>query len=237
MGYIVAVLWLLGLVVLCLGATEDRGSGNVHNSGGGGSGGSIPVPSFPLQFSARVTITAHLIEPENEYPPRTRYMNIYYDYLNKMARADIEEGYEAAKIYFRRYDLKHEYMVRIDPINDCKRSYMGELMPFPDIPEAVYKYDETVNGSECNYFLYEEYDTRVHIYMDASTGAPVKLVQESISEATPLLSYEYSDVVLAPPAESLFELPTPYQHDQVSDILAAFHIFISFIILLDFKPC
>jgi hypothetical protein len=174
----------------------------------------LPVPSFPLQFSARLTITAHLIEADSEYPPRTRSMNIHYDYLNKVARADIEAGYEAAKIYFRRYDLKTEYMVRTDPINDCKRSYMGELMPFPDIPDAAYKSVEAVNGINCHYFLYEEFDTRVHVYMDAQTGAPVKLVQESVSEATPLLSYDYTDVVLGQPADSLFELPKPYEHDK-----------------------
>jgi len=87
-----------------------------------------PTASFPLQISATIEITAHLIEPSLEYPPRTRRMVVHYDYIRKMARADIEEGYEAAKTYIRRYDQKNEYMVRLPPIDDCKRSYLGKVI-------------------------------------------------------------------------------------------------------------
>lgn len=139
-------------------------------------------------------------------------MNIFFDYLNKYARVDIEEGYEAAKTYYRRYDLDREYMVRPDPINDCKRSWLGELMPFPDIPDATFKSTEVKNGVQCNYFVVEEYDTLVHIYMDVKTDAPVQLVQESRTDGL-LLTYDYSNVVLGPPAEELFELPAPYTHE------------------------
>ena len=86
-------------------------------------GGSILT--FPLQISADVDITAHLIAEASDYPPRNRKMKIYYDYVNKIARADIEEGYEASKSYIRRYDRKQEYMIRYPPIDDCKRSYLG----------------------------------------------------------------------------------------------------------------
>jgi hypothetical protein len=41
---------------------------------------SDPVARFPLQFSANITLTAHLIEQESEYPPRVRHMAIAYDY-------------------------------------------------------------------------------------------------------------------------------------------------------------
>eukprot|EP01036_Dinobryon_divergens_P047514 gene47514-63700_t len=83
-----------------------------------------PSPSFPLQLSANIEISAHLIEESQEYPPKKRRMTIYYDYIHKLARADIDEGYEAAKSYIRRYDAKQEYMVRHPPIEDCKRSYL-----------------------------------------------------------------------------------------------------------------
>ena len=43
-----------------------------------------PVAIFPLQFSASVTITAHLIEEESSYPPRLRRMTILYDYIGKI---------------------------------------------------------------------------------------------------------------------------------------------------------
>ena len=82
-------------------------------------------PSFPLQFTGFLEVTANLISKDQEYPPRTRRMKIYYDYINKLARADIEEGYEAEKSYIRQYSSKNEYMVRYPPINDCKRAYLG----------------------------------------------------------------------------------------------------------------
>lgn len=195
---------------------------------------SEPVPSFPLQFSATITITAHLIEPENEYPPRSRSMTVYYDYIRKLARVDIEAGYEAAKTYIRRYDSKNEYMVRLDPINDCKRSYLGELMPFPDLPDSKFIKQEMVNGILCNYFLHEDYDTRIHIYMEVASGAPYRLVQESVDvdESVPLLTYDYSNVNLGPPRSSLFELPQPYVHNKCDRHVGGFpyqHIFHHFV--------
>ncbi len=55
--------------------------------------------------------------------------------------------------------------------------YIGEIMPFPDIHDSVFVSKETINGVPCNYFLHEEHDVRVHIYLDASSYAPVRLVQ------------------------------------------------------------
>ena len=46
---------------------------------------SDPVPRFPLQLTANITITAHLIEHESEYPPRIRHMAIAYDYQGEVA--------------------------------------------------------------------------------------------------------------------------------------------------------
>jgi len=164
-----------------------------------------------------------LIDESSEYPPKTRQMIIYYDYINKKARADIEAGYEAAKIYIRRYDEKKEYMVRLPPINDCKRSYLGEVMPFPDVEDAEYVGMENIEGVDCNHFVHEDYDTRVHMYMAAEDGSPVRLVQESASSETspegeadlvytPMLTYDYSEVTLGAPEDSYFDLPGPHQH-------------------------
>jgi hypothetical protein len=152
------------------------------------------------------------------------------------ARAEIEAGYEAAKIYIRRYDTNQEYMVRLPPINDCKRSYLGEVMPFPDIPDSRFVKEEVINGVDCNYFLHEDFETRVHIYLDSRTGAPVRLLTESVEDdvSIPLLTYDYSDVVLGPPAESWFTLPSPYSHDTCDrhvggfPYLHVFHYFIKF---------
>ncbi len=196
-----------------------------------------PVPTFPLQFSANIVITAHLIEEDSEYPPRERKMKVFYDYINKYARADLEAGYEAAKIYIRRYDEKKEYMVRLPPIDDCKRAYLGELMPYPDIPGSTYVSHEVINGIDCLYFLHEEHDIRVHIYLSADTHAPVRLLQESFENdvSTPLLTYDYSDVKLTAPDRSLFEVPQPFnqkgscsKHAGGFPYLHIFHYFVKF---------
>lgn len=118
-------------------------------------------------------------------------LSVYYDYKEKRARADIEEGYEAAKYYIRRYDRKNEYMIRLPPIDDCKRSYLGEIMPYPDISEADYKGTTIVNSRECNYYIVESISSRVHIYMDYEDGYKLKFFYKFslLDLPTPVLAY------------------------------------------------
>lgn len=195
------------------------------------------VAKFPLQFSANLTITAHQIAEESEYPPRVRRMTIYYDYENLRARAELEEGYEAAKVYIRRYDQKNEYMIRLPPINDCKRSFLNEIMPFPLLPpETEFLSVDEIDGVQCNYFLYREYESRIHMYISKESGAPVRLIQESTENgvSTPMLTYDYSDVQLVEPEAALFELPSPTAHDDCTrhvggfPYLHVFHYFVKF---------
>lgn len=197
---------------------------------------SVPLPTFPLQFSANILITSHLVDANSEYPPRTRNMAVYYDYKAKKARADIEGGYEAAKYYIRRYDTKNEYMIRLPPIDDCKRSYLGEEMPYPDISDVTYMGIARIHSRDCNYYLAEDYNTRVHIYMSSVDGSPVQLVEESTenNESTPLLTYDYSDVELGAPSSEWFELPPQYdkksclRHIGGFPYLHIFHYFVRF---------
>jgi hypothetical protein len=65
-------------------------------------------------------------------------------------------------------------MIRLHPINDCKRSYLGEIMPFPEIPDAEFVREEAVDGVICNYFLHEDFETRIHMYFQKIDGAPVR---------------------------------------------------------------
>ena len=195
-----------------------------------------PNAVFPQQFSANIAITSHLIEDDSKYPPKQRRMTVYYDYVNKRARADIEAGYEAAKAYIRRYDEENEYMIRFTPIDDCKRSFLGETMPLPDLSEARFVKQEDVEGVLCNYFIHTEYDVRVHIYLAVEDNAPVRLIQENVDEddgtSIPLLTYDYSDVAIGEPDESWFDLPEPYQHSTCTRHIGGFpylHIFHYFV--------
>ncbi len=194
-----------------------------------------PKATFPLQFSGNLEITAHLIGEDSMYPPHKRRMTLYYDYVNRKARAEVEAGYEAAKYYIRRYDSENEYMVRLPPIDDCKRSFLGEEMPYPDLSEAHFVKEVVIDGMRCNYFLHLEYDIRVHIYMAVDDNAPVRLIQESVEEngtSIPLLTYDYSDVIIGEPEAEWFELPEPYEHKTCTRHIGGFpylHIFHYFV--------
>lgn len=171
-----------------------------------------PVAVFPLQFSAELTIRSHVLEAmsdkEEDFPPVARSFIIHYDYTNLRARADVERGYEAAKVYIRRYDEEKEFMVRLPPINDCKRAYLGDEMPFPDLTGALFVREEMISGVWCQTFLHERETARVHMHFAADSGAPVKLILEEVGENTSslLVSYEYSNVVLGAPLDSLFDV-------------------------------
>lgn len=207
-------------------------------------------PVFPLQLSADIEITAHLIAPDSEYPPHVRRMSIHYDYMNKLARADVEEGYEAAKTYIRRYDTNHEYMVRHPPISDCKRSYLGEVMPFPDIPPSEYRGDQVVGGVLCDHYVHSEHEAVSHIYIDKSSGKPVQLTQSTLDVnaannkqvETEVLTYKYLNVVLGAPDAAVFELESasplllpllpPFTHDTCERYVGGFpylHVFHYFV--------
>lgn len=161
-------------------------------------------------------------------------MHIDYDYVNKMARADIKEGYEAEKTYIRRYDNENEYMIRAPPIDDCKRSYLGEKMPYPDISESVFLREERIDGLLANHFVFEDYETLIHIYLEKSSGAPILLEQGSLIDGvySPLLSYKYDNVALGAPKKSTFDILSPYTHQTCERMVGGFpylHVFHYFV--------
>jgi len=197
-----------------------------------------PIARFPLRISADIQITAHQIPKGQAYPPRLRNLKIYYDYIGKRARAQISEGYEAAKIYIRRYDQKNEYMVRLPPIGDCKRSYLGETMPFPDIPtDSEFIGVREIDNVKVNYFMFTDAYIRIHMYFNPETGAPVRLIEEAIEMdgvSLPMLTYDYTNVSLEPQDSELFEVPTPHSHGNCDrhqggfPYLHVFHYFVKF---------
>jgi hypothetical protein len=169
---------------------------------------STDIPKFPLEFQFNVTITAHQVPAETDYPPRWRSYYVYYDYLHNRARIDVDAGFEAAKVYIRRYDLDHEFMVRHLPIDDCKRSHMGDVMPYPHLPSLTYIDSVDLDGVACKHYVYdEEYMTRIHMYFDQQ-GLPVQLIQESMDSETqqhiPMLTYDYSDVKVGTISTEIF---------------------------------
>jgi hypothetical protein len=205
------------------------------NSHGSTSQSSAPSPILPLQFIANLTVKSTVNPDNSEYPPGERRLKIYYDYLNERARADISEGYEASKTYIRQYGLNREYMVRHPPIRDCKRSYLGDLMPYPSLPNAKWQNTTVViNNHVCNYFIIEETKVTIHVYLNSENSSPVRLEVEHYndSESVKMITYDYSEMYLQAPAESYFNLPNEFTHETCDDLKSGFpylHIFHHFI--------
>ena len=95
---------------------------------------------------------------------------------------------------------------------------------------------ETISGIECDYFLYSEYGTSIHMYFAQKDGSPVKLIEESVENgvSTHLLTYEYSNVKLGPVHDETFDLPDGNVHSLCRrhiggfPYLHAFHYFVRF---------
>ena len=109
-------------------------------------------------------------------------------------------------------------------------------MPFPDLSELQYSGKEMIDSKLCNYFIFQQHSSRIHIYMNADDGAPVRLIEENVMSdvSTPLLTYEYRDVVIGPPSPEWFELPSQFdrstcvRHVGGFPYLHIFHYFVRF---------
>eukprot|EP00941_MAST-03F_sp_MAST-3F-sp1_P001590 g1590.t1 len=202
------------------------------------------VLSFPKQFTAELLTTAHQISKDTSYPHRYRRMKIYYDSVNNKARADITKGFEAGRIYYRRYDEKSEYLIETGEYETCQRSYLGEKMPLPELPQdAVFSGKEELPGlcSQCERFTAEEDESRTHIWKNIETGAPVRVTEEWLIrgedgelQSEPLMTYELKYSKIGPPPDEVFELPSPYTHKSCTrqpggfPYIHAFHYYLRF---------
>ena len=144
--------------------------------------------SFPAQFEARLTTTAHMIDGSLGYPPRHRRVHIWYDALSGRARADVSDGFDAGKSFVRLYGEKREYMVRSGEFPTCQRAYLGDAMPNRTFPSAAaYVGATSLSDGECDdcdhWVVADEGGSRVHIYQDARSGLPVRLTEEWLDAA------------------------------------------------------
>ena len=62
-------------------------------------------------------------------------------------------------------------MVRSGKYAECRRSYLGEAFPFPELPStAVYQGDKVMSGVACEHWLEDVGESRVHIYVNKANG-------------------------------------------------------------------
>mmetsp|Transcript_62229 Transcript_62229/g.140742 ORF Transcript_62229/g.140742 Transcript_62229/m.140742 type:complete len:241 (-) Transcript_62229:167-889(-) len=205
-------------------------------------------PTFPFRFSARVEITAHLVDRSKPYPPWLRVIQVSYDYPAKKALAVVEQGYDEGKTFLRRYDNKSEYMVRGGRYAECQRSYLGETMPPPVLPHGLeFVGFETVEGFETEHWMEDFGVSRVHVYIKIRSEAedrsrwPWRVTDEQVLEgvSVPLMTTEWKDFTVlssltdqsAPSSEDwakLFDIPEPYDYRSCTRNIGGFpymHIF------------
>ena len=150
-----------------------------------------------------------------------------------------QEGFDAGKTFLRRYDNKSEYMVRGGEYAECQRSYLGETMPPPVLPASL-KYaglDDLEGIGQCEHWIEELGISRVHVWVSllGETRVPVRLTDEQVlsGESVPLMTYDWKDVKIGPPAASssapnTFSVPEPWGWRTCSRNIGGFpylHIF------------
>lgn len=84
------------------------------------------MPQFPEQFTARLEVTAHLVDRTNDYPPWMRTMDISYDRPAGLVKVVINGGADDSKTLLRLYKSNKEYMIRQGKFAGCRRGYLGE---------------------------------------------------------------------------------------------------------------
>jgi hypothetical protein len=133
--------------------------------------------------------------------------------VSKKSRAKYLEGFDEGRMFIRRYDMKKEFMiehVKVLSKYECKRSYLGDEIPLPEFPENL-KYHGLVSlsGLVCSYWKVEIQGlSRVHVFMNAKTGHPVRVTEEWIENdnVVPLMTYEFKHFRDSAPSPNVFEL-------------------------------
>ena len=144
-----------------------------------GSGSEPTQPKFPNDFEASITITANLLPPDVEYPPRTKRVNVQYSLEERKAKVEITEGYEAGKAYLRDYANELDYMIKGGEYPACQRSHLGEDIAEVSLPRMVHLGVEVVEGAELQHWVRDSGVERVHVYVDAD-GLPRRLVTQDV---------------------------------------------------------
>ena len=142
---------------------------------------------------------------------------VAYDYLNKRARADVLEGLDAGKNFTRRYDTKQDYVTTGGSFPSCQRSYLGERMPLPKIPEGAAKQS---SGALIDDEPHDEYRIevpeldRVRVWVSAATGRYRRLTNENWVDGrwVALMTYDLLDFEEVAPSEDAVALDAPWTH-------------------------
>ncbi|KAA0159241.1 hypothetical protein FNF31_04970 [Cafeteria roenbergensis] len=174
------------------------------------------VPRLPLQFVATATAESHLVDKAAEYPPWRTVYDLAFDFEAKRVAATVLEGFDAGSTFIRHYDRRWEYRVTSGEFSDCRRAFLSEDLPEPELPSSL----ELVNGDgewegrPASEWRTESDHARVTVWQDAASGLPVAVTDEGFNGTAmvPLMTHRLESVTVGAPPPGRMDLPPPWRH-------------------------
>ena len=188
-------------------------------AGLGRAGAAEPLPRWPEQFSGALEVTLHRVDPGGAFPG-SRTQRVWYDALQGRFRLDSDLPGGGRESVVKRYDRRRAARTvewdAADGARACTASGLsGGGMPMAEWPAGARRAGrEAVRGADCEKWVVDNSDTRVHIFLSA-TGQPVRLevfsVASDLPSCTPVpdITYDFTEFRPGPPAEAAFPLPDP----------------------------
>jgi len=142
--------------------------------------------------------------------------HLVYDFPGKRVVARSVEGFDAGSTFVRHFDTKWEYEVTSGEFATCRRAYITEDLPEPELPATLRMVDgaSVWAGRPAKLWQTGDDTSRVSVWQDAQTGLPVAVMDEGHdgSSLVPLMTHRLDNVVLGAPAAASLALPPPYAH-------------------------
>ncbi|KAK8821742.1 hypothetical protein WA556_002189 [Blastocystis sp. ATCC 50177/Nand II] len=167
--------------------------------------------SFPTQFSAAYSTIAHQIPETSEYPSRVKHYQVNVDRSLGGSRIVHEEDGSVLVTLIRNYNAHYEVRLeKVDGIETCEYSFMGESMPEPNLHVVKDSIGEIMNdGSVTNGYSYQDQRQYVELYFHKDSNLPSRVHEFYIDEnnkPNPVFSTVYNSITEGPQDPSLFDV-------------------------------
>ena len=157
-----------------------------------------------------------------DYPPWRTVSELAFDFERKRVSARVLEGFDEGSTFLRRFDTKQEYRVLHGDFAECRRAYLSEALPRPELPStlAVTEEDSEWAGRAARLWATHDEHTKVLVWQDKESGLAVAVRDFGKDEAgrlVPLMTHTLEDIREGAEAVEgevgLFELPPQHSHE------------------------
>ncbi len=129
--------------------------------------------------------------------------DLAFDFEAKRVAATVLEGFDAGSTFIRHYDRRWEYRVTSGEFSDCRRAFLSEDLPEPELPSSL----ELVNGDgewegrPASEWRTESDHARVTVWQDVASGLPVAVTDEGFNGTAmvPLMTHRLESVTVGAP--------------------------------------